>query len=430
MILHVHPIDSLKGVIDAPASKSYSIRAILIAACGGQSQIIAPSNCDDAQVAMHVARTLGTKIQKKDGRYFFTSQKIDQVYQRLNVGESGTVLRFLLPLLSIKSRGAMVEGSGTLVGRPNHFLLQSLRQQGMKIKGYGPQESVPIQYEGGALRPGKIRIDGTLSSQFISALLITCPQLTEDTRLEITGQKIVSKDYITMTSQILKKSGITIKQISPRKFMIPGAQTFKGLKNYHVPSDYGLAAFFMAAASFFPSQLSLMGNWDKEFIQSDGKILVFLKKMGVQFTQTRTKLHFRGPSLLKGGTFDLKDCPDLVPIMAVLSLYAQGNVRLTNIAHARAKESDRISDLRKELLKVGARIQEKANELMIEPSAHCLKGGVLLDPHHDHRLAMAFAVLGLKIGLKIKDIECTRKSYPDFVSDLKSVAPTVKVSVS
>ena len=335
-----------------------------------------------------------------------------------HVGESGTSLRFLLPLLSLHVPFAKVIGKGTLVGRPNQHLCAALRANGMDIRGAGPKESVPIIFKGGQIKGGVITIDGSVSSQFISALLIALPRLKEDTRIVIKGKKLVSVEYIKMTKQILAEAGIRIQQKSIREIMIKGGQVFHGLKRFLVPSDYGLAAFPMAAAALLLSKVVLKGAFNDRFVQSDGHILVLLKRMGVQFFKGSKSIAIQGPFELKGGVFSLKDCPDLVPIMAVLSMFAKGKTRLTDIAHARVKESDRITDLAKELRKVGAKVQESRDSLTIFPQETYLSGQTL-DPHHDHRLAMAFTILGLKVGCKVLDIECTHKSYPSFVKDMK-----------
>ena len=405
MILNVPPVKILKGQIFLPASKSYSIRALIIAACGGQSHIIQPSNCEDALVAQNISNAL-----KKKAKVF-------------NVGESGTSLRFLLPLLPLHTSQATIRGKGTLVGRPNHHLCEALRRQGMDIYGNGSKESIPIVYKTGELRGGVIKIDGSLSSQFISALLIALPRLEEDSQIIITGKEMVSADYIVMTSQILAKAGIHVQQLTPRKYFIKGSQKFKGLKNFVVPSDYGLAAFPMAAASLLRSNIVLKGHLKNDLIQSDGHIMAFLKRMGVVYKKTDAAISIQGPFDLKGGTFSLKNCPDLVPIMAVLGLFAKGQTKITDVFHARIKESDRISSVRRELLKVGADIKETSNTLIINPKNH-YKANQTLDSHHDHRLAMAWSVLGMRIGCQIKGIESCRKSYPDFVKDMKSLGLT------
>ena len=402
MILNCPPVKILKGSIQLPASKSYSIRALIIASQGGVSQIKHASDCEDALVAQRIAKALGSQSNT------------------FSVGESGTTLRFLLPLLALHRLKAKVEGKGTLIGRPNKHLCETLREQGMCIQGSGEKESVPIIYRGGELKGGRVSIDGSLSSQFISALLIALPSIENDSRLILTGRELVSQDYIQMTTEMLVRAGIKIKKISARQYFIKGGQTFKGLKNFYVPSDYGLAAFAMAASALLPSDVLLKGNLDDTLIQSDGHILGFMKKMGITFEKSNRSIKINGPFKLKGGIFSLKNCPDLVPIMSVLALFAKGKTKLVGIHHARAKESDRISDLRHELLKVGAHVTESADALTIEPRAN-YKTGQLLNAHNDHRLAMSFTVLGAKIGCCVEGIESSHKSYPAFVNDMKAL---------
>ena len=408
MILSIPPALRLQGCIHLPASKSYSIRAFIIAARGGVSQIKHASDCEDAVVASKIAQKLH-------------SLTLDGARQQtFSVGESGTTLRFLLPLLALYTHKAKVQGKGTLVGRPNAHLCAALRKQGIDIHGLGEKESVPIIFNGGKLCGGRLEIDGSLSSQFISALLIALPSLKVDSKVILTGKELVSLDYIQMTTEILAKAGIIIRKVSEREYEIKGGQKFKGLKNFYVPSDYGLAAFAMGAAALLPSNVVLYGNLDEGMIQSDGHILEFLKRMGVGFKKTKRAIKIKGPFNLKGGVFSLKNCPDLVPIMSVLALFAKGKTKLVGIHHARAKESDRISDLRNELLKVGAGVSETKDALIIDPREN-YKTGQLLDSHHDHRLAMAFTVLGAKIGCRVKGIESSHKSYPAFVKDMKAL---------
>lgn len=422
MLFPVSRTPQLKGVIDLPASKSYSIRAFFIAACGGISRVISPSDCDDAKVALEIAKTFGATVSEVPGGFIIKAPPghMRQEHLKVDVNESGTSLRFVLPLLPFHCRTARVVGRGTLLGRPNRHLVESLRRCGLAVAGEGPQESVPISYHGGDLPGGRIEVEGSVSSQFISALLIACPRAVKDTRLVVTGDSLVSKDYVTMTRQILARAGIRIKARSNREFIIAGKQMFKGLKTFRVPSDWGLAAFFLSAAALVRSDVSLKGSFDDRLVQSDGAIMEFMRKMGLRATRTSRSLRIKGPFGLKGGTFSLKDCPDLVPIMTVTAMFARGETRLKDIGHARVKESDRISDLRRELCKVGADIQEKPDGLVIRPKPS-YSGGVELDPHRDHRLAMAFAVLGLRVGVTVRDMECTSKSYPGFIRDLKSL---------
>jgi len=427
MIHSIKRIQSLNGSVVLPASKSYSIRAYIIAACGGQSTIIDPSDCDDALIAKSIAKQLGSTVQKVKGakNTFRIKSHLHRIQSKsFHVGESGTVLRFLLPILSLWNRPFKVQGSGTLRGRPNAFLTKSLRSMGVSIRGKGVKESVPITITRGSIKGGNVSIDGSLSSQFISALLICAPLLENNLILKLTGPKLVSSDYIIMTEQILKKAGAKIRKKNPRCYEVKGKQNYKGLKNFHVPSDYGLAAFLLAAGALTDSSIHLKGHLDDSYVQADGHIIAFLRRMGVRFIKTKMSIKLKGPYTLKGGVFSLKDCPDLVPIMAVLALFAKGRIRLVDIHHARAKESDRISDLRKELLKVGANVKESSNSLIIIPQ-EIYRSECLLDSHGDHRLAMAFTVLGLKIGVRVKNLYCCSKSYPGFVRDMKALGSKI-----
>ncbi len=426
MNLIVKPASKLEGKVLLPASKSYSIRAFIVASCGGRSIITNPSDCDDVKVAMNVAKALGTGVfARSSNSWDIIPPEKRKVVRKINVNESGTVLRFLLPLLSMQKESSIIEGRGTLRGRPNLFLTQTLREMGVFIEGTGKNESVPIKIAAGGLKGGKVEIDGSLSSQFISSLLITAPLLANDTSLKITGKKVVSYQYILMTLSILKKAGIEIHSQGKRAYKIPGNQRFKGLRNFEVPSDYGLAAFLTVASLLMESDVKLAGNLRDDLVQADGNIIPLLRRMGAKFQKTAKYLRIKGPCQLKGGNFSLKDCPDLVPIMAIAALFAKGKTRLYNIAHARVKESDRISDLRKELLKIGANVKETQNELIIMPQKN-YNTDCILDPHYDHRLAMAFSVLGAKLGVIVKDIQCANKSYPGFIKDLQSLGVKLK----
>jgi 3-phosphoshikimate 1-carboxyvinyltransferase len=422
MLFHVKPARQLRGHIKLPSSKSYSIRAFFIALCGGRSAIIAPSDCDDALVARRLASALGAKVKKiRNGFQVIAKAGVrGKRTLNINVGESGTSLRFVLPLLPFFCSAARVKGQGTLSDRPNKHLCESLRRSGLDIRGSGPQETVPIDFRGGTFSSGRIEIDSSVSSQFVSGLMIASPLAGKATRLVMTGGKLVSQDYITMTRQVLAKAGVKVRSKGAREFFIAGQQKFKGLKRFRVPADHGLAAFWLVAAALLKSDVVLKGPFNDKLIQSDAAILGFLNKMGLKLKRSSRSIRLRGPFTLKGGTFSLKDCPDLVPIMAVAAMFAQGPTRLKDIGHARVKESDRITDLRRELLKVGADIEERTDELIIRPKA-LYRGGVELDPHHDHRLAMAFAVLGLRLGLTVRDVECTAKSYPGFIRDFRSL---------
>ena len=420
MILRVAPAGQLKGKLFLPASKSYSIRSFVVAALGGASRIIHPSNCDDAVIARQTALALGASVHRlRDNRWQVKADPTKPLPSRIHVKESGTVLRFLIPLAVARGGGTRITGEGTLRGRPNTFLAETLRGMGAQVRGAEGNDGIPVHIGTSPIAAGNIRINGSLSSQFISALLLTLPLLGDDSSLKLTG-KIVSADYIDMTVRIMAKSGVKVRTRGSSEYFVESGRRYRGLGSMTVPSDDGLAAFHLAAAALLPSEVIFEGHFNADLPQADGHIYDLLTRMGVKFSKTQRSIRIRGPFALRGGRFSLRDCPDLVPIMSVLALFAKGTTRLVDIGHARVKESDRISDLRQELLKIGADVRETRDQLIIKPAGP-YKKDCLLDPHRDHRLAMAFAVLGLKIGVRVKDIECTRKSYPDFPRDFHTL---------
>jgi len=345
-----------------------------------------------------------------------------------HVGESGTTLRFLLSLAALTDHKTVIKGRGTLNSRPNKPLIDVLRGQGAKIKGTGTKDATPIVVGKGAIRAGRIEIDGSLSSQFISSLLILSPKLSQKTKLKVTGPFLVSRPYIDMTLLVLKKAGIKIKKLTQRSYAINGRQQYRGLGSFKIPADYGLSAFFMAAAALTNSDILIQGLRENGMVQADKKILKLFKKMGVKFSISKTSLKIKGPCELRGSNLFCRDCPDLVPILGVVALFSKGRTKIYGIEHVRAKESNRISDLKTELCKVCARIKELKDGLIIFPlSYNKAKTGKILDPHQDHRLAMAFCILGLKVGLTVKDIECVRKSYPNFLAGLAKIKAKFKL---
>lgn len=422
MNLSIKPALSLKGSIKLPASKSYSIRAFIIAALGGKSKISNVSDCEDVRMARLCCQKLGARLICISNDSWLV-KGIDQAREfprQINVAESGTTLRFLISILTLSKNPVTINGSGTLRSRPNHYLIRVLRKHGADIRGKGDKETVPIRIKPAKLMGGLMEIDGTLSSQFISSLLITCPNLKEDSRIKITGGYMVSRPYIEMTRQVLQKAGVKVTARNHREYFVKGNQGFRALKNFIVPDDYGLAAFFMVAACLLKSQIILKRNSQDDLVQADKNILPLLKKMGARIKISAQEIIVEGPAKLKGGNFSLRDCPDLTPIMAIAALFAKGKTTLSGISHVRTKESNRISDLRRELLKVGADIEESFDSLVILPRQR-LKSRVRLNPHNDHRLAMAFCILGLKIGATVEDVECIDKSYPDFLQDLSKI---------
>ena len=413
----------LKGALKAPPSKSYSHRAIIIAALDSESRIINPLFCDDTSATIGLMRKLGAGITRSrynnvpclNVRGFNGIPRLRG--NEFNAGESGTLLRIVLPLIALAKGKHTISGQGTLRRRPNAAIVQALRNWGIEIHGRGREHKLPIIVDSdGYIRGGEIEVSGRISSQTISSLLIASSLAHEETTV-IIRDKLVSRPYVDITIDVLRWAGIGIKNKNYRVFKINPRPSLKAKGDFIVHGDYSSAAFLLAAACLVPSDVTLTDLVEDK--QGDKAIVGILEKMGAVIKRKGNSLKVRGPFELKGINIDCSDTPDLVPILAVLGCFAKGASRLYNIEHLIYKESNRIAMPALELSKLGAHIHFTRKELLVKQSI--LQGGVV-SPHNDHRLAMALAVAALKAGgVTIQDTRCVSKSYPMFFQDMRKL---------
>ncbi|MBL7170402.1 MAG: 3-phosphoshikimate 1-carboxyvinyltransferase [Candidatus Omnitrophica bacterium] len=406
-------------MVKAPPSKSYTQRAIMIGSINGSCKIVNPLYADDTLATINAWKELGAVIKKESNhlriRGFYGSPCPRG--HSINVRESGTLLRFILPIIALAKGSFKVLGERTLLGRSNRTIVEALKSWNISIAGTGKDHKLPIKLEGkGEIRGGKTYVSGEQSSQTISSLLIVAPFAKEDTTI-IVKDKLVSRPYVDVTIDVLQQVGIQVKKESYKKFYIRRGQRFKTQKKFIVHGDYSSAAFLIAAASLLPSDVTITDLVDDK--QGDKKIIDILKKMGAKINRVDNAVNVKGPFELKGINIDCGDTPDLVPILAVLGCFAKGKTRIYNISHLAHKESNRITTPAGELMKLGADISTTKNSIIVKQS--CLKPGHV-SARGDHRIAMALVIAGLRIGdVRIEGIECISKSYPDFFKDIKSL---------
>lgn len=427
--LKVQKIRNLRGKVKAPPSKSYTLRAIIVGCINGRVRISNPLLSDDTRNAIELWKKLGATIQEHGRSLQVTGfgnrlslnpkngnkSKFSEIY----VGESGTLLRFILPILALLKGKFRVIGKDTLCDRPNAPIVQALKGWGVNIEGYGRRHELPIKIiSNGTIKGGKTTVNGSMSSQTISSLLIAAPFTKNGTEIKVENLKLVSRPYIDITHDVLKWAKVNIKRNGYKSFTVKNGQKIKPGKVFHVHGDYSSAAFLMAAACLVKSDVTITDLVNDK--QGDKEIIKILRKMGARILNRNKSVRIRGPFNLRGIEIDCRDIPDLVPILAVLGCFAKGKTRLYNIEHVAHKESDRISHPAKELCELGASISRSNKELFIKHSK--LRSGKVVSSHGDHRVVMALAVAGLAIGnLTIKNARCISKSYPDFISDLKSL---------
>lgn len=426
--LRVEKINRLEGVIKAPPSKSYTHRAIIIGSLNGKARITNPLFCDDTLATIKVGQKLGARIYKH--KYYLDISgfggKPSLSGHILNVGESGTLLRLLLPLIALSKGVYSVNGKGTLLTRPNKPIVEALRSWGINIRGRDEDHKLPLKIVGQGRIPGGVsEVSGKISSQTISSLLMVAPWAEEDTTVTI-KDKLVSGPYVDITIDVLRWAGIRVERWGWKRFRVKRGQVFKPEGNFVVSGDYSSAAFLMAAAYLINSDLTITDLLKDR--QGDRKILTILRQMGANIKHDDKTVRVKGPGEPKGMEIDCSDTPDLVPVLAVLGCFASGRTKLFNLAHLVYKESNRLAATTGELRKLGADITCTDKELFINPSP---LHPALVSACNDHRIAMALTVAGLKIGeLTIKDAHCISKSYPDFIPDMRALGANLEKIVS
>jgi chorismate synthase len=396
--------------------------AICAALCDGVSVISNPLVSDDIKATVHALQLLGAKIRQFDKETLEIAGPISAKDGLIiDCRESGSTLRFMLPIAAATGGKSKFIGSGRLPNRKIKDLLDALRKLGAKIDS----DSLPLTISG-KIHGGKIKIPGDISSQFISGLLFAFSLLEQDSVIELTTQ-LQSRPYVDLTIETLGRFGITVHHDKDyKRFEIEGSQRFIPSKQ-SVEGDYSSTSFMLAAAALcgdmhlsgliFPSK------------QGDSKVVGILQSMGAKFRKEKEGLTIK-KSPLKAVDIDAKDIPDAVPILAVVASQAQGKTRIYNAERLRDKESDRLAAITKELNKMGASIVEKPDGLEI--NGPIALQGASIDPHGDHRIAMAASVAGLVADgdTEITNPECVKKSYPDFFKDLAALGAQVMPSTN
>jgi len=414
----------LSGIVKASPSKSYTQRAIMVGGINGNVTVINPLFAADTRSTINVWRELGATIKIESDRLridgFSGSPKPRG--NTINVNESGTLLRFVLPILALAKGEFTVEGKGTLLERSNKTIVEALQSWGIEISGRGKEHKLPIRIKGqGEIRGGRTFVNGEEGSQVVSSLLIAAPFAKKNTTI-VMSNKLVSRPYVDITIDVLRQAGIKIRKKGYEEFSIKCNQQLKMDENYAVHGDYSSAAFLIAAACLVPSDVTIEDLIDDE--QGDKKIIAILRKMGAKIEQTGNTVKIKGPFELHGVNIDGSDIPDLVPILSTVACFAKGKTKISHISHLAHKESNRITAPAGELNKLGADIATTKDSLTITHS-HLTSGQV--SACNDHRLAMSFLVAGLRSGgIVINGVDCISKSYPLFLDHMKALGANFK----
>lgn len=412
----------LKGIIDVVPSKSYSHRAIIAASlANGRSVIKNVLFSDDINRTIACCEAFGATIEKYENYLIIDGSNVRRLKDMVNVGESGSTIRFMIPILLTNSMPMEFIGENNLVNRPLDSYYKIFDEQGISYT-HPSNEYLPLKTKGG-LKSGEFSILGNVSSQFITGLLFALPLLNGDSKINIVG-KLESKAYIDLTLDILSLYNIEVVNNNYESFYIKGNQEYKPC-DYVVEGDFSQAAFFLAMG-VLGNDVSL-GCMNMSSLQGDRKIIEDIKSLGGNISYEDGLLKAT-PNDLVASTIDFSQSPDLGPILSVVSSLAKGQTKFINAGRLRIKECDRITCVKEELNKLGAMVTESETEMYFN-GVEKLHGSLELDTHNDHRIAMSLAVASTVCDspLEIENAGCVKKSYPHFWSDFVKLGGDIDV---
>ncbi|HVE37061.1 MAG TPA: 3-phosphoshikimate 1-carboxyvinyltransferase [Nitrososphaeraceae archaeon] len=412
----------LKGNVICPPSKSYTHRAIFISSlANGDSQIINPLLSRDTIATIDACKAFGVKIKRTDQGLFVSGNATLKIpHDVINVENSGTTMRFVTAISSLLNNGhVIITGDDSIRKRPMGPLLSALKQLGVNSYSATDNDKAPIIVQGGGIRGNCISIDGSISSQFISGILIAGACTESGISLNVTGKQ-VSRSYIESTLNVMTKFGARVKnsrdyrnynifynRYTPTTFIIPG--------------DFSTAALLLSAGTLAGGEVTVT-NLNFSLPQGDSKILEIMKKIGavISINKKNGTAKTMGTGELDGGEFDLSDTPDLLPVVAILSLKSINPVRIYGVSHTRYKETDRLRIIASEFKKFGVKTKILPDEITIVSPKKLRNAHI--NSHSDHRLFMSFVIASMMTEKSIVDgVESVDVSYPSFMQDMKKI---------
>ena len=411
----------LNGKIICPSNKSYTHRAIFLAALSdGKSIVKKILRSNDTLATISACRGFGIEVEEVEDKVTINNT-IDSTVENsmIDAENSGTTIRIAIAIAALSGGNTILTGDESLRKRPMQPILDSLETMGVKTKSNDGKPPIHIN---GKIEGTEISIKGDISSQFISALMIIAPRLPEGLTINVEGE-LVSKPYVDLTIAIMKKFGVEVKTEEKYKKYQIAHQIYKST-TFSIPSDFSNLALLLSANVLLGDGLTIEINLG-DMPQGDEAIVDILEKLGVNVTLEDEIITTKSPILLKGGKFDLSDTPDLLPAIAILALKSEKPIELFNVKHARYKETDRISVMSRELKKIGLVVEEKEDGMILrkEEEVHSAE----LNSENDHRLFMAFSIVGMFVGeCTVSDPDAVKVSYPEFISDMKNVGADFK----
>lgn len=411
------PVDSS---IRPPGSKSITNRAIVCAALAtGTSHLTGVLDSEDTQVMISAWKSVGVGVEANpESESLVIEGRGGQLPVRsadLLVANSGTTIRFLTAALCACNGQFRLDGVPRMRQRPIGDLIESLGQLGGQVVSLNTEatDCPPVEIRARGLQGGQAQVPGNISSQFLSGLMMASPLAKSDVQLEVVGE-LVSVPYVNMTAAVMRSFGAQVSGQVDREIRISAAHRYRSC-NYAIEPDASAASYFWAAAAITGGRARVEGL-SRASLQGDVRFCDVLEKMGCEVAYSEEAIEVVGHSL-HGVEVDMANISDTVQTLAAVALFAKGPTTVRGVAHNRVKETDRITDLARELRKLGAQVEEFPDGMKITPPEHIQPAE--LETYNDHRMAMSLALVGLrKDGIRILDPDCTAKTYPGYWEDL------------
>ena len=430
--LTLNPISKINGEVFLPGSKSLSNRALLIAAlANGTTKITNLLVSDDIKHMLNALTSLGIKYSLSEcgtectvvgnNGFFDTGSSNNGQALELYLGNAGTAMRPLCAALAGSHGEFVLTGEPRMKERPIGHLVDALNQLGADVEYLENKDYPPVKINGKALGAdanSKVTIDGSISSQFLTAILMISPLLATDTTIEIEGE-LVSKPYIDITLNIMARFGVQVENNDYQSFLVKGNQSYQAVERYMVEGDASSASYFLAAGAIKGGEVTVHGV-GKLSVQGDKHFADVLEKMGAEVIWHDESITVKGQPLT-AVDMDMNHIPDAAMTIATTALFAKGTTSIRNIYNWRVKETDRLSAMATELRKVGAVVEEGEDYISVTPPETLTHAAI--DTYNDHRVAMCFSLVALSdTPVTINDPKCTAKTFPDYFDKLAQVS--------
>ena len=398
--------------VTVPGSKSYTHRMLIAAALAyGKSNLKNALVSEDTQFTMEALRQMGIQIEvnRDEVRVAGKGGRLEPCEAPIYLGNSGTSMRLLTGVVALGEGTYTLTGNDRMQMRPIKDLLDALQQMGIKARSIKGTGCPPVEVTAATISAQQVDINCQNSSQHLSALLLMAPGTSRGLEIRVAGGPPVSRPYVDLTVELMETFGIQLDREGYQKFKVPGGQLYR-TGNYVVETDCSQAAYFWGAAAISGAEIKVAGI-KTDSAQGDLRVVDLLQQMGCRVTRESNSIGVAGGPLCAIEA-DLADMPDQVPTLAVVAAFAEGTTVIKNVAHLKSKESDRLSATVNGLQKMGIDASSSTNALVIKGGK---PEGATIDTYNDHRIAMSFAIAGLKVpGVCIQNEGCVEKSFPTF----------------